>query len=223
LTFGPAVSVPPDASAARWLPPALGSFGTVGGLVPQGYERYLLLDFRSDEPRGSAGVSQLFERLAHVLVRHTSTPDQCWFAIWEGYGFTSFSTVYSVRVTDEDERQALEAELQRLREDDARQIRTIEAALRRHPSFDLPGRRYYLVGGAVTAASKIEHPNGRRPQPPDLWWPEDRQWFVGGDTDLDWCYVAGSTRLVSEVGAAFAGLTRGVAWTTTNHAAGEQT
>jgi hypothetical protein len=73
-----------------------------------------------------------------------------------------------------------------------------------------------LVCGAVTAASEIERPDGKFPQPPDLWWPEDRRWFVGGDTDLDWCYIAGSVRLVSAVAAEFQGQTRAVDWKASN-------
>ena len=28
--------------------------------------------------------------LIDVLARYTSTPDRCWFAVWEGYGWTGF-------------------------------------------------------------------------------------------------------------------------------------
>ncbi len=199
----------------------MGSFGTVGGLVPRGYERYLLLDLRGEESRAWDGHRQLFEQLVPVLARHTSTPDHCWFAIWEGYGFDTSMTMLAAMPTDDEERREFERERQRLREDDAQRNKSIRAALRRLPSFDVPNRRYYLVYGAVTAAWKIERPDGRFPQPPDLWWPEDRRWFVGGDTDLEWCYIAGSGQLVSAVNAEFEGQTRAVDWKTSNAAAGE--
>jgi hypothetical protein len=198
-----------------------GRFGTVGGLVPQGYKRYLLLDYRGEEPRGWDGVCRLFEQLVPVLAGHTSTPDHSWFAIWEGYGFDTSMTLLAAMPGDDEERRELERQRQRLREHDAQRNTLIRTALSRLPSFDLPNRRYYLVQGAVTAASKIERPDGKFPQPPDLWWPEDRRWFVGGDTDLDWCYIAGSGRLVSAVGAAFEGQTRAVDWNASNAAAGE--
>ena len=220
MAFGPAVRVPSDASAALWIAPTLGPFGTVGGLVPRGYERYLLLDYRGQEPRGWDSVRRLFEQLVPVLALHTSVADQCWFAIWEGYGFDTSMTSRATMPSDNEERQEFERERRRLREDDARRNDSIRRTLSRLPSFDLPNRRYYLVRGAVNAASKIERPDGMFPQPPDLWWPEDRRWFVGGDTDLDWCYIAGSDRLVSAVGAAFEGHTRAVDWNASNAAAG---
>jgi hypothetical protein len=105
--------------------------------------------------------------------------------------------------------------------DDAQGNQSIRTALSGLPSFDLPNRRYYLVCGAVTAASEIERPDGKFPQPPDLWWPEDRRWFVGGDTDLDWCYIAGSGRLVCAVAAEFQGQTRAVDWKASNAVVGE--
>jgi hypothetical protein len=221
MAFGPAVSLPSDVSAALWIAPTLGGFGTVGGLVPQGYERYLLLDYRGDEPRGWDGVCRLYAQLAPVLARHTSTPDECWFAIWEGYGFETSMTLLAAVARDDEERRELERERQRLRAADARRNNSIRTALHRLPSFDLPNRRYYLVRGPVAAAARIERPDGRLPQPPDLWWPEDRRWFVGGDTDLDWCYIAGSGRLVSAVAAAFEGQTRAVDWRASNATAGE--
>ena len=221
MAFGPAIRVPPDASAALWIAPTLGSFGTVGGLVPQGYERYLLFDHRGGEPRGWDGVCRLFEQLVPVLARHTSTPDHCWFAIWEGYGFDTFMILLASMPRDDEERRDVERERQRLREDDAQRNRSIRTALSRLPSFDLPNRRYYLVYGAVTAASEIERPDGKFPQPPDLWWPEDRRWFVGGDTDLEWCYIAGSVRLAAAVAAEFQGQTRAVDWQASNAAVGK--
>ena len=89
------------------------------------------------------------------------------------------------------------------------------------PKFDLPNRRYYLLCGAITAASKIVRPEGNFPQPPDLWWPDDRRWFVAGDTDLDWFYIGGSERLVSVVAAEFRGQIRRVDRKASNAAVGE--
>ena len=221
VTFGPAVHAPSDASAALWIAPSLGRFGTVGGLVPHGYERYLLLDYRAEEHPGFDGVSRLFGQLAGLLAEHTSTADDCWFAIWEGYGFTTWATMLAGAPGDDRERQELDRERRRLREDDARRKESIRAALSVLPAFDLPARRYYLVHGGVTAASKIERPDGSSSQPPDLWWPEDRRWFVAGDTDLDWCYIAGSEQLVSTVSAEFGRRTRPVDWEAANAAVGE--
>lgn len=222
MTFGSAVDVPSDGTAAGWIASNLGTFGTVGGLAPRDYERYLLLDYRDrgDDHPGFEGVCRLFEQLAGVLLGHTSTPDSCWFAIWEGYGFESSSTLVAATPTNVRQRARFARERQRFRREDARRRRSVRESLGAIPTFELPNRRYHLLRGPVRAASQIERPDGGFPQPPDLWWPDDRRWFVAGDTDLDWCCIAGVDEVASEVAASFPGRTRLVDWEATNLAAG---
>jgi hypothetical protein len=221
MAFGSAVDVPADASAAAWIAPRLGPFGTVGGLVPGGYQRYLLVDYRrTDGPLGWDGVQLLSEQLARLLVAHTTTPELCWFSVWEGYGFESSTRLAAVAPLDDEDREEIERERRRLRDEDARRSEAVRAALAVSPAFELPNRRYYLLRGPVTAASRLERPDGPFPQPPDLWWPDDHDWFVGGDTDLDWCYVAGSEAVVSSLAAELRWPTRSVAWDAANAAVG---
>lgn len=40
------------------------------------------------EPQAGSLPDTLIETLVAVLVRHTATPERCWFAIWDGYGAT---------------------------------------------------------------------------------------------------------------------------------------
>jgi hypothetical protein len=214
VLFGPAVHVPADAGAAQWIGPALGGFGSVGGVVPHGYERYLLLDHRDEAPR----EWELLDRLVPLLATATSTPGRCWFAIWEGYGFTTFTNLYSVQPSDADHRRGLDRERRRLRSVEERRKRAIRSELDALPTFELPHRRYHLVQGPVTAAAEIANPDGVSRQVPDLWWPEDRRWFVGGDTDLDWWYIAGPEALLSAVAAEFNDRAHPVDWMDPNTA-----
>ena len=71
--------------------------------------------------------------------------------------------------------------------------------LQQIPRFELPQRGYYLVCGPLQAAPSISEPGDRRLQVPDLWWPDDRRWFVATDTDLDWTYVGGSALFIAEL------------------------
>lgn len=75
MNFGPAVGVPDDASAARWIAPALGRFATMGGLVPAGDAACVLLDHRAGEEPGFAGVARRLEGLAQILEVHSATPE----------------------------------------------------------------------------------------------------------------------------------------------------
>jgi hypothetical protein len=220
VAFGDAVSTEIAPHEADWIGPALGTFGTVGGVVPDGYESYLLLDYRTGaDGIGWEGVQLLFAELATLLAPATSTPEECLFAIWEGYGFTSGATAYAFfgDGVDREEMERLESEARR---EDAERNHRVAAALAVVPTFALPQRRYYLVCGGVEAAARITRPDDSGPQPPDLWWPKDRKWFVGGDTDLDWCYIAGSRQLIASVRSGLAWPTRIVSWAATNLDAG---
>ncbi|MFJ8692303.1 hypothetical protein [Streptomyces roseolilacinus] len=69
------------------------------------------------------------------------------------------------------------------------------------PAFRTPGREEVLLSGtlaeAVSPVSLDEFA-----ELPDLWWPEDRAWCLGGDVDLVSTYVGGSEALVADLLAA---------------------
>lgn len=69
------------------------------------------------------------------------------------------------------------------------------------PSFETPGRDEVLFSGtladAVTPVSLDAFA-----ELPDLWWPQDRAWCLGGDVDLVSTYVGGSEELIADLLAA---------------------
>lgn len=107
--------------------------------------------------------------LARLLRRHTTTPERCWFGIWEGYGWEE-QVGNPPQLSD-----------------------PVPAAVRSGPRVQLPGRDYLLYAGPVEAGMAFL-PEER--ELADLWWPEDRAWCVYGDVDLTSTYVAGSAELV---------------------------
>ncbi|MCB5165373.1 hypothetical protein LG634_11085 [Streptomyces bambusae] len=66
------------------------------------------------------------------------------------------------------------------------------------PRFETPHRDKVLMAGALADA---DSPESLDPfaELPDLWWPEDRAWCVGGDTDLKSTYVGGSEALIADL------------------------
>ncbi|MFI9150123.1 hypothetical protein [Streptomyces sp. NPDC053367] len=99
------------------------------------------------------------QALIPVLARHTSTPQQCWFGLWDGYGQWDWDGV---------------------------------------PTFPTPGRDEVLLSGALAdAVSPVSM--GEFAELPDLWWPQDRAWCVGGDVDLVSTYVGGTPELVADL------------------------
>ncbi|MEV7414747.1 hypothetical protein [Streptomyces sp. NPDC089919] len=66
------------------------------------------------------------------------------------------------------------------------------------PRFETPHRGRVLMAGPLADA---DSPTSLDPyaELPDLWWPEDRAWCLGGDVDLRSTYVAGSEALITDL------------------------
>ena len=190
--FGPGVTVPADASAAKWIGSRLGEFGTVGGLVPDGFDQHLLVRPAWLADGGADDLEQT-ATIASIARRHSTATGLVWFGIWEGYGWTSSMTLYSAS--------------------GPRLSAWFVCAWLRGRSRVADRRRR----GSLQAAASIVEPGGGRHQVPDLWWPDDRQWFVATDTDLDWTYIAGSRTFIAEIIAAFPQRTEIVNRDTTNN------
>ncbi|QGZ52183.1 hypothetical protein GPZ77_30915 [Streptomyces sp. QHH-9511] len=69
------------------------------------------------------------------------------------------------------------------------------------PTFPTPGRDEILLSGPLADAASPGNLD-MFAELPDLWWPEDRRWCVGGDVDLVSTYVCGSGELVADLLAA---------------------
>jgi hypothetical protein len=200
--FGPAVATPPDTAAASWIARRLGESGTVGGLVPDGFDQYVLVHpaILAD---GGTDAAQQISAIASIARQHTTTPGLSWFAIWEGWGWTSSTSLFWSNGHGPNARFTRSSRRHRSRVADRQRHRRIRRGLEHVPQFDLPNRRYYLVHGPLPAAASIRDPGATRLQVPDLWWPDDRQWFVATDTDLDWTYAGGSQAFINEIAASF--------------------
>jgi hypothetical protein len=69
------------------------------------------------------------------------------------------------------------------------------------PSFETPGRDEVLLAGTLADAVSPVSLN-EFAELPDLWWPQDRAWCLGGDVDLVSTYVGGSRALIADLLAA---------------------
>lgn len=119
--------------------------------------------------------------LCAVVRRHTRTPEDCWFCLWDGYGWTGVPL--TSRDGDGDGGAVV-------RTDDP-----IPVAVRAGPRVELPDRSYLLYRGPVECAL-VEWGERSHHQTANLWWPEDRAWCVASEIDLAWTYVGGSVALV---------------------------
>jgi hypothetical protein len=118
------------------------------------------------------------EALAGIARDWTTTPERCWFCLWDGYGAGTLLTPPgepSVPLPD-----------------------PVPAPVRHGPRVRLPNRDYLLYTGPVEAVLTTDPlPGGD--QAANLWWPADRAWCVASEIDLAWTYVAGPVGLIERV------------------------
>lgn len=141
------------------------------------------------EPVAGELVERPALRLAAILAEHTSTPERCWFGIWDGWGLPSTSILSAGPISEHERRR-----IGREREVAAEEW---EALFRRAPLFEMPNRKYHLLRGALSELSRFYCAPDRRP--PSIWWPEDRAWCVGADTDLMSTYLGATAAAVESV------------------------
>ncbi len=142
----------------------------------------------STEPRLGVLSRRQLRPLVSVLTGFTSTADDCWFCLWDGYGYVNGAV--SMNVFKQGSRPAGAQRPRRwnLRMPSPKAIGNLPDRKR----VRLPNRDYLLFRGPIAKAAGWE-------DGPNLWWPQDHAWCVASEIDLPYTYVGGSPELVSAI------------------------
>ncbi|MEW1567621.1 hypothetical protein AB0454_32195 [Streptomyces sp. NPDC093509] len=206
-----------DLAPARWLeqrPSGAGGFGTVAGVSAPGFEAYA----RILHPARLGTEPVRWDRVAPVYGRPVSATT-AWHALIgvrdeDRLVHRNDDTPAVPGVWDERPQEGpVPADV----------ARTLAGVLARHtgtpdrcwyglwegyghydwdgvPVFRTPGRDEILLSGSLADADSPQRGSDDGvPEIPDLWWPEDRAWCVGGDVDLVSTYVGGSAACVADL------------------------
>jgi hypothetical protein len=136
--------------------------------------------WRGQGPREGSLYAADADRVAVLLREETTTPEQCWFCVWDGYGWAN-----RIRFTSNGK-------------PGERLPDPIPASVRDGRRVRLPHRGYFLYRGPVEAATALLHIADSE-QTPNLWWPQDHAWCVAIELDLPWTYVGGSVQMIGRV------------------------
>jgi hypothetical protein len=162
--------------------------GTDDDLNPRGG------DWSGDAPRRGHLEPPSLGVLLDVLARHTTTPDACWFGLWEGWGWIETqpgSTATTFAWSGEGPPP-----------EPARMPPPFSPEVLAWPRVETPGRAYLLLRGPLSSARFVGGqitPDWFDEQSPQLIWPDDRAWCVGTEIDFDSTLVGGSTGLIYEL------------------------
>ncbi len=128
------------------------------------------------------------DALVAVLRTHTSTPERCWFCLWEGNG-SFWSGAHGPGFPPDASAEEIDGYWAEARAQDV--------LLESTPRVEMPARRYFLFRGLVEAAGAFEA--GGSFTSPNLWWPDDRAWIVITEIDGYSTYVGGSRAAIGDV------------------------
>jgi hypothetical protein len=161
---------------------------------------------RPYEPDVGEFPPPLLSALCGLLGRHTTTPERCWFCLWDGWGWIrGWPSMTALPVGGARGRVG--------RAGSAIEVPpAFPPEILDGPRVSVPSRDYILFEGPLTAAGElgwrcgellsIAHPERDfdpsefEPQSPSLFWPEDRAWCVATEVDLDSTYLGGTQQLV---------------------------
>lgn len=202
-----------DVAVADWLTDARTDPWQLIGFGPAAFSAYARLRFIPDPkfpgqrendvddddiPESEAA---LVRAVLDVLAHHTSTPDDCFFCLWEGWG----STIHGgdgMRIADFETRTVTRGPMMAPAFDSS-VLDGPKVSIPHHVS--IPYRSYFLFRGSLAdfddwgAADYLPGmPRTDMPNPAFAW-PADRAWCVANDVDPHWAGIGADNRAINEL------------------------
>lgn len=209
-----------DLSAASWITNSDRPWQQLIGLGPSGFPAYARLRYLTDPTHAGQSESDVEldddAPLEHVqlgaalqtLAHHTRTPDDCYFCIWDGWGWT---------VEDGDGTWTPELEPDTAQAEVLKPSTPLAAStpgFQRLPGYPrpathapkvvVPNRSYFLFRGSVTdfgdwdAAQMRPEQDAGMPDPAFIW-PADRSWCIANDVDPHWAGIGADTVVIDQL------------------------
>ncbi len=189
-------------SAADWI-------GNVHGLGLSGFEAYTRVLHPwavgmdgTERVEGHLPGDEL-AALCDVLGHHTTTPERCFFALWDGYGeiYGGESVAFLTAFTGP---APWPSRMFGRPKPKTPPPPAFAGAVIDGPRLTIDGREHFLFEGPLTEAGAwgaASYGVGvpRDLNSPNLFWPDDHAWFVTTDLEGTWTGVGGSEALVDEL------------------------
>ena len=197
-----------DLSPADWFLADDAPLMLRASLGPSGFEAYARVLHSAMNPgdgdRYEGHLEEsLLTPLCEVLSLHTTTPDDCYFALWEGYGdiygghSAGFLTAFSGSPR-------WPARIFTKEKPPPPVPPAFPSRVMDGPRLDANRADHFLFGGPLAeagqwGASSYGHGIPRDINSPNLMWPADHAWFVTTNIDSEWTGVGGSAQLINDL------------------------
>lgn len=168
-------------SEARWVQKILYPYEEryytcLGIHIPVGFESYIAIRHDNDDPNLGTTIPLNFQKFTLLIRDHTETADECFVAIWNGFGW-NFEKNFPELFQNMAPWESFEN------------------------FFEIPNRSFYLMHADILDTLKIGHFmfNNFFYEKPNLLWPKDRKWFVVNEIDFEVILVGGSEQMINEI------------------------
>jgi hypothetical protein len=196
-----------DLSAADWITASDRPWRQLAGFGPGGFPAYARLRFLPDpayvgQEEGDLDVEiddvdevTALRVALETLTRHTRTPDDCYFCLWDGWG-TDIMGGDGARVLDYQTGTVSKGPLI---------APAFSPSVLRGPKVVIPSRAYFLFRGSISdfgdwgAADEWPgQPRQHMPNPAFIW-PADHAWCVANDVDPHWAGIGADLAALDEL------------------------
>ena len=191
-----------DLSAAGWLLSGDRRWNELVGFGPAGFPAYARLRFlpdpafegqsENDVDDGGIDPSAALRTVVETLSRHTRTPDDCYFCLWEGWGSTIWGEpVDEGRPADTPRRPRIAP--------------AFPSSVLHGPKVAVPDRSYFLFRGRWADignwdVAELWPGQPRRDMPdPAFIWPADHAWCIANDVDPHWAGIGADLPAIDEL------------------------
>jgi hypothetical protein len=195
-----------DLTAADWIAAGDWPWQQVVEFGPPGFPAYARLRFLPDPTYAGQSENDVdvdeyapseTTRLAavlEVLARHTRTPGDCYYCLWDGWGEPLHDFSGRLRTLD--------------RPMDPTAVPAVDPSFsppRRGPMVVLPNRAYLLFRGTVAELGDRDPAEGWPGQPgtdmvdPAFIWPADHAWCIANDVDPHWAGIGADTAAIDQL------------------------
>jgi hypothetical protein len=152
--------------------------------IPKGFESYIAIRHDNARIESEAGLEIDWEIFTKKLLPFTSTPEDCYYGLWEGYGndYQENHAELFIRTLEN-------GEVERL---DRREINTLKFP---------DGRNFMIFKGKLLDSLNLEFnvPAWMRGTRPNIAWPSDRSWLYFNEIDFEVTLLGGSEKLISSI------------------------
>jgi hypothetical protein len=189
------VEVVEDPLVGAWIKDSLygwewGEFLKLGATIPPVFDSYISIhNSKVGNSHGGMSAEVLID-LIEILSGTSPENRTCFFALWDGWSWGPGTPYVPIGEEPNDPQYAIHDF-----------FITIPEQVFDMKKLEVPNRAYFLLKGELKETLNIGELHGDwfTPRPPNIIWPEDKNWCVASEIDFEVTLIGGSEKLINQI------------------------